>query len=300
MFAVALMVAAEYDEALERLEVAIREVERFRLEFCLPHILVIRAGAQLGQRDFRAASAQLDEVAQMPSTRDEPHVVMNAAALRARLLLAIGRANDAAEATEREWAALPSAVMYGEYLASHALALACCGSSERALAAADRADQISQQLDSRALTTWTRAIIALHQERSDTEEVLAASGDFLRVTGHADSFVAAYRGFPPLVNRLRPYVRDVELSGILHRANDFALAEQLGLRVPTDKDGVRLTPREQEVHRLVAQGKTNREIATALFITEATVKVHVRHILEKLGARSRTEAAVKEVSRQLR
>jgi DNA-binding NarL/FixJ family response regulator len=38
------------------------------------------------------------------------------------------------------------------------------------------------------------------------------------------------------------------------------------------------------------QGRTNREIGRSLFITESTTKVHVRHILEKLGVRSRVEA----------
>jgi DNA-binding NarL/FixJ family response regulator len=43
---------------------------------------------------------------------------------------------------------------------------------------------------------------------------------------------------------------------------------------------------------LLAEGKSNREIAELLVISEATAKLHVRHILEKLGARSRTEAAL--------
>lgn len=41
---------------------------------------------------------------------------------------------------------------------------------------------------------------------------------------------------------------------------------------------------------LIAQGLTNREIARTLWISESTVKVHVRHVLAKMGARSRTEA----------
>jgi len=53
-----------------------------------------------------------------------------------------------------------------------------------------------------------------------------------------------------------------------------------------------LSPREREVHELVAQGRSNREIAKTLFISESTVKVHVRHILEKLGVHTRTEAAL--------
>ena len=53
-----------------------------------------------------------------------------------------------------------------------------------------------------------------------------------------------------------------------------------------------LSKREREVLELLCQGMTNREIANALYISEVTVKVHVRHILKKLSVRSRTEAAL--------
>lgn len=43
---------------------------------------------------------------------------------------------------------------------------------------------------------------------------------------------------------------------------------------------------------LLARGMTNREIAQELCITEVTAKAHVHHILEKVGARSRTQAAL--------
>jgi DNA-binding NarL/FixJ family response regulator len=51
-----------------------------------------------------------------------------------------------------------------------------------------------------------------------------------------------------------------------------------------------LTPRECEVLRLVAHGHTNRDIATALFISHRTATTHVANILDKLGVASRTEA----------
>ncbi|TDO10082.1 regulatory LuxR family protein [Mycobacterium sp. BK086] len=53
----------------------------------------------------------------------------------------------------------------------------------------------------------------------------------------------------------------------------------------------RLSPREWDVLRSIALGKTNAQIATGLFLTENTVKVHVKRILRKLGAANRTEAA---------
>jgi DNA-binding NarL/FixJ family response regulator len=52
-----------------------------------------------------------------------------------------------------------------------------------------------------------------------------------------------------------------------------------------------LTPREQEVATLVAQGLSNRQIATELMFSEHTVATHVRHILKKLGLHSRTQIA---------
>jgi DNA-binding NarL/FixJ family response regulator len=53
-----------------------------------------------------------------------------------------------------------------------------------------------------------------------------------------------------------------------------------------------LTEREREVLRLVSTGATNREIAEALFIGEATVKSHISNILGRLGLRDRTQAAI--------
>ncbi|GGJ07069.1 response regulator [Paenarthrobacter histidinolovorans] len=53
-----------------------------------------------------------------------------------------------------------------------------------------------------------------------------------------------------------------------------------------------LTNREREVFQLIAQGQSNPEIAAGLFLSEATVKTHVGHILAKLGARDRVQVVV--------
>jgi DNA-binding NarL/FixJ family response regulator len=56
--------------------------------------------------------------------------------------------------------------------------------------------------------------------------------------------------------------------------------------------GNRLTPRELTVLKLVAQGKSNKQIARDLNTRESTVKVHVHHIMKKLGAANRTQLAL--------
>lgn len=58
-----------------------------------------------------------------------------------------------------------------------------------------------------------------------------------------------------------------------------------------ERAGERLSPREWDVLRDIALGKTNAQIAAGLFLAENTVKVHVKRILRKLGASNRTEAA---------
>ncbi|HEU4527306.1 MAG TPA: response regulator transcription factor [Actinomycetota bacterium] len=65
--------------------------------------------------------------------------------------------------------------------------------------------------------------------------------------------------------------------------------------MPTPK----LTDREMEVLRLVAQGMNNRDIAKALYISENTVKNHIRNILEKLHLHSRMEAVVYAVREKM-
>ena len=150
-------------------------------------------------------------------------------------------------------------------------------------------------MEVRVLGPCIRAISAIaEQARSATDRAIEAF-EASRETGNADSLVMAYRGYPKLLETLaaEPTVAD-DLAPIVEDARDWELARVNGLR---QLDGARLRPtklskRETEVLGLIAQGLTNREIARTLFISEATAKVHVRHILEKLAVRSRTEAAL--------
>lgn len=73
------------------------------------------------------------------------------------------------------------------------------------------------------------------------------------------------------------------------------IAVKLAEHVATDA----LTARQEEVLRLLTEGKSNLEIAVAIFISEGTVKAHVRAILRKLGARDRTQAIMVAMKRGL-
>jgi DNA-binding NarL/FixJ family response regulator len=110
-----------------------------------------------------------------------------------------------------------------------------------------------------------------------------------------DPVVCALRSSPALADVItsdasfRPAIED-----LFQRSRDAALAKRAGFRTRSRRqpDDL-LSPREREVLGLIAQGLKNREIAEALFIANSTTKVHVRHILEKLGVRTRAEAVAR-------
>ena len=65
-------------------------------------------------------------------------------------------------------------------------------------------------------------------------------------------------------------------------------------------DQAGLTPREAEVLTLITRGYSNKLIARDLDLTVGTVKVHVKHLLKKLGLKTRVEAAVWAINSQVR
>ena len=112
-------------------------------------------------------------------------------------------------------------------------------------------------------------------------------------TGVCDPLVIAVRAAPDLgaFVAAQPRWRS-RLQRLLAGSRDASLAGSLGIRIPrAAKAKTSLSPRETEVHELVADGLTNEEIARLLYISVSTTKVHVKHIYEKLGVRSRLEAA---------
>ena len=78
-----------------------------------------------------------------------------------------------------------------------------------------------------------------------------------------------------------------------------ALAEELSTVKERDRKAETLTAREIEVLQLLAFGHTNRDIAERLYISPDTVKTHLEHIFEKLGASDRTAAVAEALRRRL-
>ena len=124
---------------------------------------------------------------------------------------------------------------------------------------------------------------------------------------HAFTFImngGAY--FPPSAllgrNELRDCEANTDNSPFDDGETEDETAEIHAVR-PNGKSGkpriVRLTARQHEVLEQLRDGKSNKVIARALDMTEATVKVHVRQIMRKLGASNRTQAAVCAVQADL-
>jgi len=92
---------------------------------------------------------------------------------------------------------------------------------------------------------------------------------------------------------------EVPLSGVVAAKilKEFARPNKDPAPMPEMID--ELTPRETDILQLVVDGKTNKEIAASLFITENTVKIHLRNILEKLHLQNRIQAAVYAVRQGL-
>ena len=104
----------------------------------------------------------------------------------------------------------------------------------------------------------------------------------------------------PALERFRDAYRTARKLGARPLASEAAkevsalgesVAGRLGSRAATETDGAGLSRRELEVVRLIAVGRTNREVAQELFLSPRTVDMHVRNILRKLDCRSRVEAA---------
>ncbi len=122
-----------------------------------------------------------------------------------------------------------------------------------------------------ALAHWREAEVA--ELRGDRERAVAAMRESHRIASELEA--------RPLLAHLDTMARRLRTR----------LRTSAGTTASAPAAAYGLTPREREVLREVAAGRTNREIAGNLFISESTAGVHVSNILGKLGVSTRTEAA---------
>lgn len=99
-------------------------------------------------------------------------------------------------------------------------------------------------------------------------------------------------------------LKDIDSSRLLEtirsvHAGERIINQRIAVKLAEHVAADALTPRQEEVLRLLAEGKSNLEIADTIFISEGTVKAHVRAILRKLGARDRTQAIMIAMKRGL-
>ena len=153
---------------------------------------------------------------------------------------------------------------------------------------------LSSQIEADALRIWANAIVS-HRHEGDTRELVAAFEHSYAI-GHVDSVILAYRSYSPILSVLATDRHAVpRLKDVLAAGRDYGPAKRVGIRLTSPEPELPsvLTEREMDVVALLHEGLSNAQIAKALWISESTAKVHVRHILRKLGVRTRTEAAVR-------
>lgn len=118
---------------------------------------------------------------------------------------------------------------------------------------------------------------------------------------------SSYSGDEDIYRSIRAGVRAYLLKDMLRTelvsairavlAGEPYLPPAVQQRLQERQSGRSLTPREREILALIVKGLRNREIAEVLGASEGTIRIHISHILEKLGATDRTEAAVQAIAR---
>jgi ATP/maltotriose-dependent transcriptional regulator MalT len=294
MLGTALVLWADYATALDVAEIERTEAERLGLDFVIPHALCMRANAETGLRRQAAARKTLRDALEGATALGDNHSTTNARVIHAKLLLAQGKPNEALLVLESEPPEWPNLVMQAEFFGMRALAAACAGDWTGVTVSARESARISDQVEAELPRLWALGISRLRSK--DDTLGLAAAYDRALETGHLDSIVASYRAYPPLLRVLSDDpVRSPRLISLIGAAEDHALARRFKVPVAEIVSPGRaiLTSRERQVAGLLCQGFSNAEIGKALWIEESTAKVHVQHILRKLGVRSRTEAAIR-------
>ncbi len=165
--------------------------------------------------------------------------------------------------------------------------------------------QVARQVDNRLGQYWGLAAAgwyAAHVGRARVAAQLLGAADVLCTqTGSAlggPTILVAADALQMTKEALGSAAFDAEFATGQHMSREAALRLALGETAPVDVPDAEslaanpLAKRELEVAGLVAEGLSNKQIGVRLFISEATVASHIRHIMDKLGVNSRSQIAV--------
>jgi ATP/maltotriose-dependent transcriptional regulator MalT len=287
-----------YFEAGTALAETCELLNEYDLLLALPPVYCIYAANAIGLRRYRHAELLLDAAERATGS---PHGSVPTQLRALREIVSLLKGDSSADLVATRIDRNASNCWQGLGYAVDALRWACRGDPDIALAYASQADDSTRSTEARALTAFARTIVAA---RSDSAEAIPLLANAVRFAGERqrwNPFVWAYRAYPDLLSLAgsEPALA-LAIQPVLLSAHDERLAalhgiELSGARKPEPTRDERLTRREREVLRLVADGLSNKEIGGRLFITEDTAKVHLRHIYEKLGVRNRMEAALHAV-----
>jgi LuxR family transcriptional regulator, maltose regulon positive regulatory protein len=289
------LACADYGAGRHTLNEAFAFCSNLHLTFAAALCLAGRTVAEIGLRRFADARKTLAEFDAIRAHCEDPFLDVVRRILGLTRALS-ARVPDREAATYGELAAveLPRPGQ-GEYWALLSVYKAASGELDEAMAYARRAREISGALEAAFYPRYAELICRMKRGMNPPEarrEVVNLVWESHR-SEFIHAFVVAYRAHPPLLAATSGDEKAASIArSTVRRANDQTLASQVGLAQwpESGQPSVKLTDREVEVLRLLAQGLSNDEIAKNLVISLSTAKVHVHHILRKLGVRNRLQA----------
>jgi DNA-binding NarL/FixJ family response regulator len=181
-------------------------------------------------------------------------------------------------------------------LSLEGLVEATMGDPARAARLAEDAKSLSCGVDSVFLSRFA-TLLGAHRQGMDDDTFKDAAVDLVRACENAEAYEALVLAGRANGDWLAAIAEDADAASIvtrtLVRVGETGLAHRAGLAFADGGYESLLTAREQEVLRQMAKGLSNKAIGKELFISESTVKAHVRHILEKLNVRTRLQAVLR-------
>jgi ATP/maltotriose-dependent transcriptional regulator MalT len=287
--AYALFATGEYRGAIALAEKEIAIATEFGLSFATPYGEINRAHALIALREFAEARRALSGVEKHLRTNPNPYLASGHADLSAMLAISRGDLVRAADHLARGNHPRAKKKERGGRHALNALVFSALDREEEARDEVRRARRLSRTVTTRAVLAASAAIRSA--ARGDSAGCIRAYEETSEL-GVVYPLVLAWRArYEVAAVLLRSREHRDSVLPLLLDSNDTAIARRSGVSLPRIADQrLGLSAREQEVCDLLAQDRTNPEIAATLSISLSTTKIHVKHILEKLGVRSRVEA----------